>query len=182
MKRYIFLVVICLGLSGCLAKKTTAPAYYELGGNLQACQSLDLAKKELYIYPVDASSSVDNRNIIEQVNGEIHYLNNAKFIALPSQMTQNYLTMAFNSSCKFDTKLVMSSSSLKLKTSINSLKIIDNQAVVALSYELFDAKKSLKSGIISKSVTINQFASSAEKFNALNEAFKQSISEMVGLI
>lgn len=181
MKKYIFLIVFCLGLSGCLAKKTTAPAYYELGENLQACQNSNLAKKELYIYPVDASSSVDNRNIIEQINGEIRYLNDAKFIALPSQMMQNYMMMVFNSSCKFDIKLILSTQALKLKTSINSLKIVDNQASVVISYELFDTKNSLKSGIISKSVAVNQNASSAEKFNALNEAFKQSVDELVRL-
>ena len=165
--------IIC----GCSLKmQVEQPTMYELYYANSKCGAQTEGRKNIYIQNVGALDLVDTSNIlIVAENNEIRYLKDAKFVTLPSEMIYKALIKGAYLNCGV---FAPGADDLRLKVNIISLQIRGDKAEISMAYELFTAKKSIKSGIVNKELFCPD-PSSKTVFETINKAANQAIDELL---
>lgn len=180
MKKFLIFGVILAVFSGCLLKEKAKPyTYYELKFDKSSCVNKNTKTKNIYIDSILTTSLVEKREIlIVDYLQKARYLNDAKFITMPSDMVYKALNDALFSSCNLSPIFVPKEKDLRLKVKILTLGIYEDQAVITLGYEIFDTFKSQKSAIITKKVFVEN-PQTQTIFNGLNRALNLAIDEIL---
>lgn len=175
---YIFLVTIAILFSGCLLKTTSKPlTLYEINYKNHACV-IPNTNKNIYVESVTAIDMVDNRQILITADRNfIRYLDDAKYVALPSEMFYKMLLKGVYLNCGLKPSF-SSLNAQRLKVELISVQILGDRAEVFLAYELRDGQNTIKSGYVSKSVYCPD-PSSVTIFNTINKASNQAIDELL---
>lgn len=168
--------IIC----GCSLKmQVEQPTMYELYYANSKCGAQTEGRKNIYIQNVGALDLVDTSNIlIVAENNEIRYLKDAKFVTLPSEMIYKALIKGAYLNCGVKPVFAPGADDLRLKVNIISLQIRGDKAEISMAYELFTAKKSIKSGIVNKDLFCPD-PSSKTVFETINKAANQAIDELL---
>ncbi|WP_229203875.1 ABC-type transport auxiliary lipoprotein family protein [Campylobacter anatolicus] len=171
---------ILLVFSGCSLKfGVPAATMYEIYYSKKECAIYDITRKNIYIESVSALDMVDTRQILVVAeNNQIRYLKDAKFVSLPSEMIYKALVKGAYSNCHAKPIFAPNPEDLRLKVSVISLQIRGDKAEVSLAYELFNASKSIKSGMINKELFCPD-PSSKMVFDTINNATNLAIDELL---
>ncbi|MGH1601545.1 ABC-type transport auxiliary lipoprotein family protein [Campylobacter majalis] len=176
---YIFLAAIAVLFSGCLLKTTSKPlTLYEINYKNNTCV-VPNTDKNIYVESVKALDMVDNRQILITADRNfIRYLDDAKYVALPSEMFYKMLVKGVYANCGAKPSFNSALNTQRLKVELISVQILGDKAQISFAYELRDDKKSIKSGYVNKSVYCPD-PSSVTIFNTINKASNQAIDELL---
>lgn len=168
--------------AGCSLKTDIPQAtMYEIYYANKECtaEKQEKLRKNVYIERVSALDMVDTRQIlIVADNNQIRFLQDAKFVALPSEMIYKALVKGLYSNCAAKPIFSPNFDDLRLKISIISLQIRGDKAEVAFAYELFNANKSVKSGMINKELFCPN-PSSKTIFDTINKTVNLAIDALL---
>ena len=179
MKKAIFCIFVILFLGGCLAKQGARYDYYELKFNGAKCANKLENRKNIFIDRVMATNLVDRRDIlIVDYKNKAWFVDDAKFITMPSEMVYKALIDGAFSTCDLRPVFISNENELKLKTSLIALQVSGDQAVVTIGYEILNSLNKVKSGIITKNIFIPD-PSSASIFTGLNKSLNLAIDDIL---
>lgn len=182
MKRLILCVFVALLFGGCLAKQGTRYDYYELKFNGTKCEQKLPNRKNIFIDRVMATNLVDRRDIlIVDYKNKAWFVQDAKFITMPSEMVYKALIDAAFATCELRPVFISNENELKLKTSLIALQVSGDQAVVTIGYEISNSLNKVKSGIITKSVFVPD-PSADSIFAGLNKSLNLAIDDILKAI
>lgn len=161
MKHYIKIALVILAalMSGCISLKikTTLPqiSYYDISSSNEiktTCTKDQKMRLELEIPPY-----LNTTNILQRTsNGQIHFMENAKWVDLPSVLFKEELQKKALKHCLFLTTTSVASKTMHLH--ITDFSFDDTFAVIKLSYALFEHQQLIKSKILTIKVAINKNA------------------------
>ncbi|MBE2984336.1 membrane integrity-associated transporter subunit PqiC [Campylobacter sp. RM9344] len=183
MRKFTLALVSLIILSGCSIKTTVAqPDMYEIYYSNKECRAVKNASKNIYIDSVSALDLVDSRRIlIVAENNKIRYLDDAKFVAMPSEMIYKALVKGVYSNCGLSPVFAPGTNDSRLKVNLISLQIRGDKAEVTMAYELFNASRSIKSGIINKELFCPD-PSSKTVFETINKTVNIAIDTLLSEI
>ncbi|NLY03659.1 MAG: hypothetical protein GXZ15_02280 [Campylobacter sp.] len=157
-KKILTITLILIGaviLSGCLAKSAKPYQYYEITYKGKPCQTKALKPTQIYVSNIQALNLADSRDIlIVDFKNNIRYVDDAKFVTLPSEMVYKSIVSAVSSKCEFDQVFRPIAGVSTLNTSLISLQVNGDQAEVILGYDLVKDGKSEKSGVIKNHIFV----------------------------
>ena len=183
MRKFLIILAILPLLSGCYLKQKSKPyTYYELKFMQNTCINKTARTKNIYIANILSTSLVEKRDIL--VVDYLHkarYLKDAKFITMPSDMVYKAINDAVFSNCGLNPIFAPRENDLRLKVKIITLGVYEDEAVVTLGYEIFNAFNARKSAIITKKVFVKN-PQNQTIFNALNDALNLAINEILKAI
>ncbi|MDL0088660.1 ABC-type transport auxiliary lipoprotein family protein [Campylobacter gastrosuis] len=176
----IFLAAILLG--GCMLKTDVKPALmYEIYYSKNVCEQ-KTSPKNIYLQSVKALDIVDNRQIlIISDKNQIRYLDDIKYLALPSEMFYKALLKGVYSNCGAKPVFSPKDDDLSLKVRLISLQIRGDHAEVSLAYELKNGENIVKSGLINKRKFCEN-PKSVTIFNTINQTANLAIDELLAEI
>lgn len=174
--------ILVTAFAGCSLKTDVPQAtMYEIYYANKECaaEKRQEFRKNVYIEKVSALDMVDTRQIlIVAENNQIRFLQDAKFVALPSEMIYKALVKGLYSNCAAKPIFSPNFDDLRLKISVISLQIRGDKAEIAFAYELFNANKSIKSGMINKELFCPD-PSSKTIFDTINKAVNLAIDTLL---
>ncbi|QCD45033.1 hypothetical protein [Campylobacter mucosalis] len=181
MRKIIFLFIVIF-FGGCVFKTNSKPAtMYEIYYSKNECNK-KLEPKNIYIESIKALDIVDNRQIlIISERNFIRYLDDTKYVALPSEMFYKALLKGVYSNCGLKPVFSPKDDDLRLKVELVSLHIRGDHAEVSLAYELKDDKNIIKSGLINERIFCPD-PSSVTIFNTINKTANLAIDRLIGEI
>ncbi|NLK66439.1 MAG: hypothetical protein GX282_03075 [Campylobacteraceae bacterium] len=154
-KQILFTFTAALLLSGCLAKKSEPYNYYEMTYKGESCEVRSPKAQKIYVSNIQALNLADNRDIlIVDSRNNIRYVNDAKYVTLPSEMVYKGIVSAVASECEFEQIFRPNTKDYVLNTSLLSLQVNHDQAEVILGYDLMKGGSSVKSGVIKNHVFV----------------------------
>lgn len=162
MYKNLLVIFALIFLSGCvdLSKKTPPTSYYNLSYKGQKCYQTAINASKIYIANVRSLNLFDSKTILV-IDGDnkVVRVDDAKYIAPPSQMAFNAIVDAIASKCEFKELFRPSNDILALHSSLLSFLVDDKKAKIALAYELKKGSKTLKQGTIEKSLQLENLSS-----------------------
>ncbi len=162
MYKNLLVIFALIFLSGCvdLSKKTPPTSYYNLSYKGQKCHQIAPNASKIYIANVRSLNLFDSKTILV-IDGDnkVIRVDDAKYIAPPSQMAFNAIVDAIASKCEFKELFRPSNDILALHSSLLSFLVDDKKAKIALAYELKKGSKTLKQGTIEKSLQLENLSS-----------------------
>lgn len=176
-----FALTLAVGVmfSGCLAKHTKPYDYYEITYKGSTCQNKLPNQKNIYVSNIQALNLADSRDIlIVDFKNNIRYVDDAKFVTLPSEMVYKSIVSAVASQCEFNQVFRPVKGVYTLNPSLLSLQINGDQAEVILAYDLVKDSKSIKSGVI-KNHIFNPDPSTATILKHLDISVNQTIDKLM---
>lgn len=171
--------IIGVLMSGCLAKSAKPYDYYEITYKGKMCKQKLPVQKDIYVSNIQALNLADSRDIlIVDFKNNIRYVDDAKFVTLPSEMVYKSIVSAVASQCEFNQVFRPVKGAYTLNTSLISLQINGDQAEVILGYDLVKDAKSIKSGVI-KNHIFNPDPSTPTILKYLDISVNQTIEKLM---
>lgn len=178
-KQILFATAMAILLSGCLAKKAVPYDYYEISYKGEVCKTKNSNQKKIYVSNIQALNLADSRDIlIVDYKNNIRYVDDAKFITLPSEMVYKGIVSAVASRCEFEQIFRPNSKNYILNTSLLSLQVNHDQAEVILGYDLVKEGISKKSGVIKNHIFVPD-PSTQTILKCLDMSVNQSIDKLM---
>lgn len=180
------ILFLTIFLAGCsvIAKPAPAVSYFTLNKNsFQACENSG-KKSEISVFAerTQATYATDVRDIaIIKNDGRVVIFQNAKWIALPSDMIHKSFIDAIDASCEL--KIGFDRRNLTLKTNLLALEANEKEVNVRIGFVIINRGEILKSAVVSskKPLLSHNAENIVDALNlALNDIIAQILDEIKG--
>ncbi|ANE32860.1 50S ribosomal protein L5 (BL6) [Campylobacter hyointestinalis] len=180
--KYLFITLVAILLSGCIAKQGVQSRYYELENvakpNFKCDRSANI---DVFIDKIKMLDIYQSRNIIYKQNSQISYLKDAKFASYPNVMIYKSLIDYLQNHCKFKPVLSSKEGFLNLKITILDIYVSQNEAKISAFVSVNNDKKVLVNSVLSQTKSIDKF-SEENAINALNLALANIQDQIYDLL